>query len=189
MVNCVVSEMSGGSGWWQASDGRRYSPEQRPGPPPPPPRTPSREVEDRPERWTWALLVGGLVLGAIGIVRLLLDVSATVLGTSISCGNPVGWLSSNEPASHTAAGSVCQAPLHNASLEGVGALVVGGVLLIAWLLAVRATWPLTVLVVFLAFVAVALAGQPLAALVVAVVVVVGSAAWRTLERRRVKGKT
>src|SRR5579872_6222317 len=37
-----MSDVSGGPGWWQASDGRWYPPEQHPNyaPPPPPPASP-----------------------------------------------------------------------------------------------------------------------------------------------------
>ncbi len=57
-----MSEISGGPGWWQASDGRWYPPQSRPGaqpPPSPPPLLPARKTNSN--------AVVALVFGILGL--------------------------------------------------------------------------------------------------------------------------
>ena len=71
-----MSDTAQGPGWWLASDGKWYPPEQHPAPPPPPqastPRTPHG---NRPwyQVWYWWLLI------AIGVV-----IAAVVVGVAVS---------------------------------------------------------------------------------------------------------
>lgn len=86
-----MSDTSQGEGWWQASDGKWYAPQQaEPSPPSPPPPTPSdgqaqgHGVQPR-ETATAALVCGilGLCLSwipIVGFVGLVLGVVALVLG-------------------------------------------------------------------------------------------------------------
>ncbi len=79
-----MSDASGGPGWWQASDGKWYSPEQAPAPtvaPPPPPASP-KDARDqaraakayakatrpwyRKKRW-WALAIIVLLIVIIAV--------------------------------------------------------------------------------------------------------------------------
>lgn len=66
-----MSDVSQGPGWWQASDGRWYPPEQVPGVPTPPPRpnVPPGRAHDSPGRlWkTWQLALASLVALVLGV--------------------------------------------------------------------------------------------------------------------------
>ena len=131
----------------------------------------------------WLLGIGA-VLFIVGIARLVLDASATVLGTSVSCGNAADWLAGNDNGASRATLAVCGAPLHNASVEGAAAAVAGVVLMLGWLVAVRAHWPLVALAAFIALIVVALAAGPLLGAVVALAIVVAFGAWRAVARHR-----
>lgn len=68
-----MSDTSQGEGWWEASDGRWYPPEQRPGapipppPPPPPVRTPSPDPDQAGRSFTSKLDgTSWFVLGGLG---------------------------------------------------------------------------------------------------------------------------
>ena len=68
-----MSDQSQGPGWWQASDGKWYSPETHPdyvAPPPPPPPEPPGQPRRRRRQWSIAgavllVLVGAAVAGAL----------------------------------------------------------------------------------------------------------------------------
>ncbi len=181
-----MSDTSQGPGWWQASDDRWYPPDSHPNYRPPPP-APSM-IEDRPaSRHAWWLVVIGMVFAAFSIARLFLDLSATALGTSVSCGNVVNWLSNN-PHPPSPLESVCGAQLHNATVEGIVAAIVGLALLIAWLCVVQAWWPLVIFTAFLIFVATALGGYPLMGCIWAGALVVIFGVWRGFRDRSVNGR-
>jgi hypothetical protein len=133
---------------------------------------------------TWWLSAAGLVVVVLGVVRLLLDVSATELGTSVSCGNAVNWLSGSDSGPGTV---VCGAPLHNASIEGVVAVAIGAALLLAWLFVTGARWPLVVLVAFVVLLACAVADQAILGCILAVALLVVFGAWRGVRRRHSVG--
>jgi hypothetical protein len=133
---------------------------------------------------TWWLSAAGLVVVVLGVVRLLLDVSATELGTSVSCGNAVNWLSGSDSGPGTV---VCGAPLHNASIEGVVAVAIGAALLLAWLFVTGARWPLVVLVAFVVLLACAVADQAILGCILAVALLVTFGAWRGVRRRHSVG--
>lgn len=86
-----MSDVSGGPGWWQASNGKWYRPEQHPDyrPPPPPavsatplPPAPVPFVDARAGStsshgtWRWWLRAGGVVVALIGVVLLFTPISA-----------------------------------------------------------------------------------------------------------------
>lgn len=97
-------------------------------------------------RSKWLGIVGA-ALFIVGVARLLLDLTATAFGSSISCGNAVTWLDGAGPANaNRTLTAVCGAQLHNASLEGVAAIVAGLVLLLAWA-GSSGGWPLLTLAV------------------------------------------
>ncbi len=83
-----MSDTSQGDGWWKASDGKWYPPDQRPAtqPPPPPPGAPqpqSPALVDAPRshpaaRW---LLVAGAALVIIGAPLPWAEVSAPFVGS------------------------------------------------------------------------------------------------------------
>lgn len=131
----------------------------------------------------WLLGIGA-VLFVVGIGRLLLDISATVLGTSVSCGNAAEWLGGHDNGRSKIMLAVCSAPLHNAGIEGTAALVAGVVLMLGWLVAVRAYWPLVVLAAFVALVVVSFAAGLVQGAVVALAIVLAFGAWRTFARHR-----
>ena len=76
-----MSDTSGGDGWWLASDGKWYPPEQAPGAAPPPP---PQAVETAPAPTKGGgLAVAALVLGIIGVLFGLIPLTffmAWVLG-------------------------------------------------------------------------------------------------------------
>jgi hypothetical protein len=126
----------------------------------------------------WWLGAIGAVAAIFGLVRLLLDVTTTVLGTSESCGNAIGWLG------HGSALDACGAPLHNASLEGVGTMVVGAALLLAWLVAVvPGHWTFVAMVVILVLVFGAFAEYLLIAVIIAAGLISGYGLWRAYRHR------
>ena len=72
-----MSEQSQGPGWWQASDGRWYPPESRPGPAPPPQPAAGGATIDHPQGTTI------LVLGILSLVVCgLLGPVAWVMGNN-----------------------------------------------------------------------------------------------------------
>jgi len=77
-------------------------------------------------RWLYA---GAIVAGVLGALRLFLSVQGTVLGFSVSCGNAIGYLDGVD-AKHPAGLAICGAALRNASIEGIGLMVVAILLLI-----------------------------------------------------------
>lgn len=133
---------------------------------------------------TWWLAALGGVGFLVGLGRLLLDVNTTVLGTSVSCGNALGWIITTDDGTSLRYASVCGAPLHNASLEGGAAVVIGAVLFLAWLIAVRAVWPLTALVVILVLAGGVTLGYVPASLLVALAIVACVGTWRVLVHLR-----
>jgi len=139
--------------------------------------------EDAHNSHTWWLGIVGLVVSAFGVVRMLLIVSATVLGTSQSCGNAVGWLSGGDNTSSTVL-SVCGAPLHNASVLGMGSILVGVALLLAWLVMVHAYWLLVTLVGIVVIILGGVAGYFIGAFVVALLLLVAFGTWRAIQRSR-----
>lgn len=176
-----MSNVAQGPGWWIASDGKWYPPETHPQYRPPPPAPPSTTEDRSTTSRAWLLLLIGSILVVFGIARLLLDLSATALGTSVSCGNALGWLSNNHQTSSLVV--VCTSPLHNASVEGLAAVAVGMALLFAWLFVVRAWWPLIVFAAFLIFLATSLAGYVLIGGSWAAGLLLVFGVWRGFNRR------
>jgi hypothetical protein len=84
-----MSDQSGGPGWWQASDGKWYPPEARPGPVPPPPPVPQQATLTIPsrERGEW-LALGGAVLLILGSFMKW----ATAGFVSVSGTDGDGWI-------------------------------------------------------------------------------------------------
>src|SRR6266700_3558538 len=85
----AMSDTAQGSGWWQASDGRWYPPDARPGVPPPPEAASDGWAQPSVSQYrtsTNGFAVAALVLGIIGIpavlvlVGLLLAVLALIFG-------------------------------------------------------------------------------------------------------------
>jgi hypothetical protein len=146
----------------------------------------SGDVESVTSARSWWLAAVGVVALVVGIGRLVLDVSATALGTTTSCGNAAQWIQGTGPA-RTPTGTlrgVCGGALHNASIEGTLALVAGIALLIAWLVVVRAWWPLVVLAVLVVLILGAVYGHAGPALGIALVVFAAFAAFRLVHRLR-----
>jgi hypothetical protein len=80
--------------------------------------------------WSTIMVIAGAVLLVLGGVRLLIDTSTTVLGTSASCGNVIGYLSGGDAHVSARAMALCSAQLQNALVESVIAGVVGLVLIL-----------------------------------------------------------
>lgn len=80
------------------------------------------------DEWRKWILGIGVAAGVAGVLRLYLSVTATVLGTSVSCGNAIGYLTGGDNR-HPTALAVCGSALRNASAEGI-MLVVAGVVAI-----------------------------------------------------------
>ena len=72
--------------------------------------------------------IGGTAI-VLGLVRLLLTVNASFLGTDVDCGNAIGYLSGGDNK-HPTGMAVCGSALHNASFEGIFLLLAGGILLL-----------------------------------------------------------
>ena len=132
---------------------------------------------------SWWLLAAGGVAIVVGIGRLVLDVSASVLATTVSCGNAEQWIAGTGPA-HTTGSlhTACGTALHNASVEGALALAGGIVLLLAWIVVAEAWWPLIVLTAFAVLTVGAVFGYAGSALFVAIMVLVVFAAFRVVLR-------
>jgi len=77
---------------------------------------------------TW-LLVGGVVAALAGAARLLLDVTGSVLGSSVSCGNVIAYLRGTDNV-QTALNEACKSALHNGAIEGIVLLVASVVLVV-----------------------------------------------------------
>jgi hypothetical protein len=84
-------------------------------------------------RWLFA---GSAVLFVAAYLRLRLTVNASVLGTSVSCGNAIAYLAGNDNT-HPKALEVCGGSLQNASIEGILLLVASVVVLIAGIVVFR----------------------------------------------------
>jgi hypothetical protein len=80
--------------------------------------------------WSTVIVIAVVVLLVLGAVRLVIDTSTTILGTSASCGNVVGYLSGGDAHVSARAMAFCSAPLLNAFVESVMAGVVGLVLVL-----------------------------------------------------------
>lgn len=73
--------------------------------------------------------VSGLIALAIAAMRLILRVNGSFLGTSVSCGNAIGYLTGGDNQ-HPNALAICRSGLQNATLEGVVFGIAGVILLI-----------------------------------------------------------
>lgn len=132
----------------------------------------------------WLLLAAAAVLAVVGVGRLVLDVSATALGTSVSCGNALSWMGGADKTARSTLLAVCGAPLHNASIEGAAAVVAAVILALGWLVAVRARWPLASLAALVAFIVGTIVASPVVGLVAAVALLVVFSVWRGVARHR-----
>lgn len=135
----------------------------------------------------WLLLAAAAVLAVVGVGRLVLDVSATALGTSVSCGSALSWMRGTDKTAGSTFLPLCSAPLHNASIEGAVALVAATILALGWLVAMGwggAWWPVVVLAAPLVFVVVAFLAGPAVGLVAAFALLVVFSVWRGVARLR-----
>jgi len=132
----------------------------------------------------WWLLAAAAVLAVVGVGRLVLDVSATALGTSVSCGNAVAWMDGADKTAGSPALAVCSASLHNASIEGSVAVVAAVILAVGWLVAVRARWPFAVLAAFIVVIVGTFAASPVVGLLAAVALLAVFSVWRLFARHR-----
>ena len=73
----------------------------------------------------------GLVLVALGLLRLFFNVQTTVLGTTTNCGTPLAYL--NHVAAHQ---DVCGG-LHDAVIEAFAAMVMGLALIVGSVVAME----------------------------------------------------
>ena len=122
--------------------------------------------------------------GVVGVARLVLDVSATVLDSSVSCGNALSWMGGADKSASSAFLAACSAPLHNASIEGSAAVVAAVILALGWLVAVRARWPLAVLAALVVLIFGAFVGGLDVGIVAAAALLFVFGVWRLFARRR-----
>ena len=132
----------------------------------------------------WWLLAGAAVIGVVGVARLVLDVSATVLASSVSCGNALSWMGGADKSAGSTFLAACSAPLHNASIEGSAAVVAAVILALGWLVAVRARWPLAVLAALVVLIFGTFVGGPAVGIVAAAALLFVFSVWRLFARRR-----
>src|SRR5437773_10456955 len=108
-----MSAVSQGPGWWQASDGKWYPPESRPGavaPPPPQPTAPAPEQKKRHGCLLGGLAgVGGIVvlLGLIIVIVIVVAVANSGSDKKPNTSVPVGQGTNEHPAINDVSVSDC----------------------------------------------------------------------------------
>jgi hypothetical protein len=68
------------------------------------------------------VMLGASVFFVLGVARLLITDSISLLGVPASCGNPLGYLMGSDNASGLGL-SVCRGPLRNGAIEGIALIL------------------------------------------------------------------
>jgi putative effector of murein hydrolase len=68
------------------------------------------------------VMLGASVCFVLGVARLLLTDSISLLGVTASCGNPLAYLMGSDNA-HALGLSVCRGSLRNGAIEGIALIL------------------------------------------------------------------
>lgn len=69
------------------------------------------------------VMLGASVFFVLGVARLLITDSISLLGVPVSCGNPLGYLTGTDNASGVGL-SLCRGPLRNGAIEGITLILI-----------------------------------------------------------------